>query len=162
MSLKETLRKLWFLTWKLQITKAFKIHVLGVKYHWKTSEGTYCDICYWRNVTFFFVGPPSKMCDFTELQNIIKFDLKVEKQWSERFWKADDPYFQKILIASTNFSFFMPFWNHNGIYAKSRETLNVTSKYRSGSKKTQNWKRKKCEDEVMSFLTPCQSCGWDV
>ena len=92
----------------------------------------------WR---FFLWPPPSKMCDFTELQNIIKFDLKVKEQWSERFWKADDPYFQKILIASTNFSFFIPFWNQNGIYWILGEILDVTSKYRSGSKKTQNWKK---------------------
>ena len=90
----------------------------------------------WR--FFLCVPPPSKMCVFTELQNIIEFDLRLEKQWSERFWKADDPYFQKILIASTNFSFLIPFWNQNGIYWILGEILDMTSKYRSGSKKTQN------------------------
>ena len=70
----------------------------------------------WR---FFFSPPlPLFLAIFMQLQEIIKSWLEVAEGWSERFWKAEGPYFHKMKIASTNFYFLMLFRTQNGIMQK--------------------------------------------
>ena len=62
---------------------------------------------------FFFFSVPLFLGGSSQLQNGIKSQLEVVKTFQGRFWK--DPFFSKIKIASAKLSFFMPFWNQNGI-----------------------------------------------
>ena len=75
----------------------------------EVSENRNCD-------AFFLVPPPPLFFGiFVELQEIIKSWLGVAEGWSERFWKAEGPYFLKIKSASTKLQFFTPFRTQNGI-----------------------------------------------
>ena len=78
----------------------------------------------------------------SQLQNDIKSQPEVVKTFQGRFWKAYDPYFSKIKIASTKSSFLMPFWNQNGIPLNMSRSSGENTCIPFGLQKVLNFKNK--------------------
>ena len=93
-------------------------------------------------MTFFFSAPPYFLGGSSQLQNGIKSQPEVVKTFQGRIWKAYDPYFSKIKIASTKFSFLMPFWNQNGISLKLSRSSDENTCIPFGLQKVLNFKNK--------------------